>query len=122
MTDWTHFLFSGSIHTLGFAGLFGITLLPLRAFLIIRGNAFLWRSTFTGKAAITLVLAAAILAIWNSVQLAAKVFRCLTDMHCGPNQSSGWISLAFIGAFYLGFEIFSNVVLLVARRAVREAN
>lgn len=121
MTDWTYLLFAGSIHALGFLGLFAITLLPLRAFLALRRNAYLWYASTIGKTALLIVAVAAIAAISLSLPNFAKVFRCLTEMVCGPNRASGWFFLAFIGAVYLGFELLSNAALLVARRVNRVA-
>ncbi|KRA51101.1 hypothetical protein ASD77_15870 [Pseudoxanthomonas sp. Root65] len=77
MTDWPYLLFASSIYALGFIGLFGISLLPIRATLALRRNAFLWRSSFIGKAALILVGAAAIAAIAFGIPQIAGVFRCL---------------------------------------------
>ena len=116
MTDWPYLLFASSIYVLGFLGLFGISLLPIRATLALRRNAFLWRSSFIGKAALILVGAAAVAAIAFGVPQIASVFRCLTEMYCGANRASGWFFLAVFGACYLAFELFSIIVLAVARR------
>jgi len=121
MTDWTYLLFAGAMYVLGFLGLLAITLLPLRAFLALRRNSYLWHASTIGKAALLVVAVAAISAIWLSIPNFAKVFRCLTEMSCGPNRASGWFFLAFMGAFYLGFELLSNAALLIARRATRVA-
>lgn len=121
MTDWSYLLFAGSIYALGFLGLFAITLLPLRAFLALRRSSYLWHVSAIGKAAMLIVVFAAIVAVSLSIPLIAKVFRCLTETHCGANRASGWFFLAFIGVFYLGFELLSNAVLLVARRVTRVA-
>jgi len=116
MTDWPYLLFASSICALGFIGLFGISLLPIRATLALRRNAFLWRSSFIGKAALIIVGAASIAAIAFGIPQIAGVFRCLNEMHCGANRASGWFFLAVFGACYLAFELVSIIVLAVARR------
>jgi hypothetical protein len=121
MTDWSHLLVSGSIYALGFLGLFGITLLPLRAFLALRRNSYLWHVSTLGKAILLVVAIAAVAAISLSVPSVARVFRCLTETYCGANRASGWFFLAFIGVFYLAFEVVSSTLLAVARRVVRVA-
>lgn len=121
MTDWSYLLFAGSIYALGFLGLLAITFLPLRAFRVIRRNSHLWHASGVGRAAFLIVAASAITAVSLSIFPLARVFRCLTEMYCGANRASGWFFLAFIGVFYLGFELLSNAVLLVARRATRDA-
>ena len=119
MTDWSYQLFAGSIYALGFIGLFGISLLPLRAFLALRRNAFLWHSSAIGKSSLILVGAAAVIALVLGIPQIAGVFRCLTEMYCGANRASGWFFLAIFGACYLAFELFSVIVLAVARKAER---
>jgi len=121
MTDWSYLLLSGSIYALGFLGLFAITLLPLRTFLVLRRNSYLWHASGTGKTALLVVALVAIAAVSLSIPPLAKVFRCLTETYCGANRASGWFFLAFIGVFYFAFELFSSVVLLVARWVSRVA-
>ncbi|PZU27775.1 MAG: hypothetical protein DI584_07960 [Stenotrophomonas sp.] len=116
MTDWSSLLFASSIYALGFLGLFGISLLPLRAFVALRRNASLWHSSVLGKTALILVGATAIAAIAIGIPQIAGVFRCLTEMHCGANRASGWLFLATFGASYLAFELVSTAVLAVARK------
>ena len=120
MTDWSHLLFTTSIYALGFMGVLAITLLPLRTFLVLRNNSHHWHKP-TGKAVLLTVVATAVAAIALSAPLAARVFRCLTETYCGPSIASGWLYLAYIGAFYLGFEVVSNFSLLVARKGTRVA-
>lgn len=121
MTDWSYLLFAGSIYALGFLGLFAITLLPLRSFLLIRRNFYLWHVSTIGKVALLVVAVAAVTAISLSIFPVTRVFRCLTETYCGPNRAHGWFYLAFIGTFYIGFEALSNITLAVARRAIRVA-
>jgi NADH:ubiquinone oxidoreductase subunit 6 (subunit J) len=121
MTDWSYLLFAGSIYALGFIGLFGVSLLPLRAFVALRRDAFLWHSSVTGKTSLILVGAAALIALVLGIPQIAGVFRCLTELHCGANRASGWFFLAIFGVYYLAFELFSAIVLTVARRANRVA-
>jgi hypothetical protein len=121
MTDWSYLLLAGSIYALGFLGLFGITLLPLRAFQILRRNSYLWRTSALGKTAVLIAAVAGISAISMSIPQVVRMFRCLTEMHCGANRASGWFTLAFIGVYYLGFEVVTNVVLAIARKVSRVA-
>lgn len=121
MTDWSYLLFAGSIYALGFLGLFGITLLPLRAYLGVRRNSYLWHVSALGKATLLVVTVTAVAAIALSALPAVKVFRCLTESYCGANRASGWFYLAFVGAAYLAFEVVLNTVLVVARRVIHAA-
>ena len=121
MTASLYLIFAGSLYALGFIGLFAITLLPLRSFLLLRHNLYLWRASAIGKAALLVVVVVAVLAISASIFPLARVFLCLTETYCGPNRAHGWFYLAFIGALYLGFEIASNLTLTVARRVARVA-
>ncbi|MBP6749409.1 MAG: hypothetical protein KA144_07205 [Xanthomonadaceae bacterium] len=116
MTDWSGVLFSGSLYALGFVGLFGIALLPLRVFRAVFRNASLWRASRLGKAALVLVGVVGIAAIALSVPNVARVFRCLTEGLCGPNRASAWLALCFVGAFYLAFEAISIATLTFARK------
>lgn len=122
MTDWSNALVAGSIYALGTLGLFAVTLLPLRAFLALRRNWHLWHESTFCKATLLVVAVAAVAALSLSIPCIARVFRCLTEAYCGANHASGWFYLAFIGAYYLGFETISNVALLVARKALRVAS
>jgi hypothetical protein len=121
MTDWSYLLFSSAIWAFGFLGLFGVSLLPLRAFIALRRNAFLWHASSLGKASLLLVAAGAVGALLLGIPQLAGVVRCLTEMTCGANRASGWFFLAVFGACYLGFELFSIVVLTVARKVGRVA-
>jgi hypothetical protein len=121
MTDWSYLLFAGSIYALGFLGLFGITLLPLRAFLALRRSSYLWRVSNLGKASLLVVAATAIAAIAFGIPQIAGVFRCLTETYCGANRASGWFFLAIFGVCYLAFEVISSAVLAVARKVARVA-
>lgn len=101
---------------MGFVGLFGVSLLPLQAFLALRRNAFLWHASVLGKISLILVAVAAIAAVAIGIPQIAGVFRCLTEMHCGASRASGWLFLAIFGVCYLAFELLSTVVLTVARK------
>lgn len=79
MTDWSYLLFVSSIYAFGSLGLFGVSLLPLRAFLALRRNASLWHSSVLGKTSLILVGTTAIAAIANGIPQIAGVFPCLTD-------------------------------------------
>lgn len=90
MTDWWNALVAGSIYALGTVGLFAVTLLPLRAFLALRRNWHLWHESTFCKAALLMVAVAAVAALSLSIPCVARVFRCLTEAHCGANRASGW--------------------------------
>lgn len=86
MQDSTQFTaFRVAFYILGFVGLSGITLLPLRATHLLRGH---WRRLMESNAGNVAWLAMAIFAgaaIALAVPLTARVFNCLTDsLHCGP--------------------------------------
>ncbi len=116
MTSWSNLLFSGCLYALGIVGLFGITLLPLRASRALLRDTNLWRVSSFGKAILTVVAIAGIAAIALSVPHVARVFRCLTEGFCGPNRASGWFALCFVGAFYAMFEAVSITALTLARK------
>jgi len=50
-----------------------------------------------------------------------RVFRCLSDMACGPNRASGLLSLAIFGAAVLVTEIVWQLIGLLLARAWRHA-
>jgi hypothetical protein len=121
MTDWSYVLFASAIYALGFLGLFGISLLPIRATLALRRNAFLWSSA-SGKASLVVVGGAAVAAIAYGVPLIAGVFRCLAEMRCGANRASGLFFVAEFGTCYLAFEVVSILVLAAARKHAAKQN
>ncbi|MUV14556.1 hypothetical protein [Noviluteimonas gilva] len=116
MTDWSYILFASAIYGFGFLGLFGISLLPMRATIALRRNAFLWHSSASGRVSLIVVGVAAVAAIAYGVPLIAGVFRCLTEMRCGANRASGWFFVAQFGVCYLTFELVSNLVLAAGRK------
>lgn len=118
MEDSLQFMaFRLGFYLLGFVGLFGMTLLPLRAVLLLRGH---WRRLMESNAGNLAWLAVAIFAgaaIALVVPLTARVFNCLTDsLYCGPNRGTGWIQLVGVGVLYLCFEVLAALVLWTERR------
>lgn len=108
-------LISVGIYAIGFVGLFGVTLLPLRAAALLRRNADLWHLSTEGKFALGLVALCAAVAIILAAVNVAGVFRCLTGSHCGSNRASGWFFLVVVGLLYSAFEIISWGVIRVTR-------
>ena len=52
-------------------------------------------------------------ALWKWVYITVSIFRCLTEIYCGPNIASGWFYLAELGVVYLTFEALIIVLLMV---------
>jgi hypothetical protein len=104
MIDWSHIGFSGSILALGLIGFIGVTLLPIRAFKLLRRHAISWRSSVANRVAFVLLVVATMAVVLYGLPHLARVFACLTDMRCGANRAGGMISLALFGVGYLAFE------------------
>ena len=121
MTDWSYEILSRTILSLGFVGLVGITLLPLRTYFLVRRHAPLWNSSLAIRVALSVVAIAAAAACFVGAQAISQAFQCLTEMRCGPNRASSWISLAVFGACYLSFEAVAVGTLAVARRGTNAA-
>ncbi|MCD7098101.1 hypothetical protein [Stenotrophomonas sp. MMGLT7] len=101
-------LLSALIYVLGFVGLVAIGVLPLRAWQVLR-------STRGEKWALVLVALIAAVALWNEVRITARIFRCLTEIYCGPSIASGWTYLAVLGVVYLSFEVTVCVLKKIVR-------
>jgi hypothetical protein len=118
MTD----LLSVAFYTLGFVGLAGATMIPLRSWQLYRRYSRLpWRTSLSVKLlsfAVGLAISAVLIIEYKMV---SGVFRCLIGEHCGPNRASGWIYLASLGVFYLLFELVGAVFWLLAHRISRVA-
>lgn len=109
------------IYAFGFVGLAAITLIPLRAWLLLRPSAIrpLWLSSSTAKA---LCLSLGVLfafALGIEFKLVARLFHCLTEAYCGPSRAGGWLTLAALGVVYLAVEVLLFVWSAVARRTTR---
>jgi hypothetical protein len=116
MIDWSYIGFADSIIALGFAGFVGVTLLPLRSFVLMRKYANGWSSSVWSRSALILVAVAAAGVVVYGAPILVGLFHCLTDMRCGPNRAGGMISLALFGVGYLAFEVVALVANLLARR------
>ena len=118
MTD----LLSATFYTLGFVGLAGATLIPLRSWHLYRRYSRLpWRTSLAVKllsVAVGLSISAVLIIEY---QMVSGVFRCLIGEHCGPNRASGWIYFASLGVFYLLFELVVAAFWLLSRRISRVA-
>ena len=113
--------FVAALYAVGFIGFFGITLLPVRAFLNIR---FFWRNRNRPLRCYAPPLIVAVLALpaaaFSALSLRAIV-RCLMESHCGGNRSSGWFNLVAIGLVYLAYEALSRLALAISNRLFRVA-
>ena len=116
-----YWLLVSALYLLGTIGFFGITLLPLRAWLLLRANLPLLSAPALGKVAYFLVMLAAIVAVGLSAASLAKVAKCLLGLHCHANRSGGWFFLVSIGVWYLAFEAFAFAVFQTVRRLIRVA-
>ena len=116
-----YWLLVSAFYLLGGIGFFGITLLPLRAWLLLRANLSLLSAPILGKAAYLLVMLAAALAVGLSTASLAKVAKCLLGLHCHANRSGGWFFLAYISVWYLSFEAFAFAIFKTVRRLSRVA-
>ena len=116
-----YWLLVSAIYLLGAIGFFGITLLPLRAWLLLRAHFPILSASTLGKVAYLLVILAAILAVGLSAASLAKVAKCLLGLHCHANRSGGWFFLVSIGVWYLAFEAFAFAVFQTVRKLSRVA-
>ena len=94
---------------LGFAGLASIGLLPLRSWQVLR-NVFNNRMQTVTKILAAFVVLITAAALWSGVNIATRIFRCLTETYCGPSVVSGWTYLAMLGVVYLVFEFVIFVI------------
>jgi hypothetical protein len=118
---WQYWSLVSTLYVLGGIGFAGVTLLPLRSWLILRRNTPLWSELGPGRVAYALLVLCSVLALVLSGASLVKVARCLLGLHCHANRSGGWFFLACIGAYYLAFEAFAYAVLRAARRISRVA-
>ena len=118
---WQSTFFEAALIALGVVGFFAISLLPLRAWTLLRQNKGLILAPFYGKTAYAIVCIAAAAAIWASASSLLKVSHCLLGLHCSANRAGGWLFLSSIGFWYLAFETLVAGVLLAVRRFGDEA-
>jgi len=104
------------MYSLGAIGLFGITLLPLRAYSLLRRWSLpLWQASIAGKFLLAVTVAMVLGALAFEFQLLSRVFNCLLGESCGPKRASGLGYMAAIGFWYLCFELARLVIILLAR-------
>jgi hypothetical protein len=113
--------FFGSIYGFGILGLFGITLLPLRAAKLLWQHASLLRSRLINKLLYAIVGAAASVAIVGASFCTFHVARCLLGGWCTADRSGGWLYLVGVGFWYAAFELVAFVVFQVGRKLARVA-
>jgi phosphate starvation-inducible membrane PsiE len=109
-------LLVAAMYIFGVIGLFGITLLPLRAALLLRRHFFLWFASVSGRwLLVSMFLVSAVL-LYFCVEITIDMSRCLLGYHCGPNRASGWLMLSSIGVWYSFFEFLSLLFSLLSRK------
>ena len=107
-----------AIFGLGAVGFIGITLIPLRGYLVLRRHRQLVGSNAAGASVYLLMMMAALSAVVAAVSPLMRVSKCLLDAPvCHPNQSGGWFFLAAIGFVYLVLEMLLFVLGWLARRS-----
>ncbi|HKW93890.1 MAG TPA: hypothetical protein VJX92_18505 [Methylomirabilota bacterium] len=110
-----------SMYVLGVVGMAGMWLIPARAWslLVLRRV----RHPLPHRPLGVLFAIVTFIPIAISLLVASwaipRVFRCLSDMVCGPNRASGLLSLAVFGASVLLAEVVWQIAALLLAR-VRE--
>lgn len=92
------------MYVLGFIGMASIGLIPMRSWSFIH---WLRRLNVVAKYKIPLYFAFSIFIatmLWADVATAIRVFRCLSELYCGPGVASGWVYLAMLGTIYIIYE------------------
>lgn len=108
-------IFSGLMYLFGLIGLASIGLLPLRSWHFLRSVFKSDASHGVGKVLSACAVLVVTIAVWIDFAITVRIFRCLTQVYCGPSISSGWVYLAILGIVYFTFEI----LVFVLRRLVR---
>ena len=110
-----------SLYVLGVVGMAGIWLVPAHAWslLVLRRvrHPVPYRPLGILLGIVTFVPIA--IALFVASWTIPRVFRCLSDMVCGPNRASGLLSLAMFGACVLLAEVVWQITALLLAR-VRE--
>jgi hypothetical protein len=114
-------LLVAAMYVLGFVGLFGLTLLPLRCWYWLRHRGLLspWPASVPARL-INIVLFITISAgfctwFWSIY----KTMICLTQAVCGAARAAGWVQLVIFGLAYLSLEIIVFIGLRLAGRGGR---
>jgi hypothetical protein len=118
---WHYWLWASLIYGFGATGFFAVTLLPLRSYLLLRGNKNLLSAGGAGVVVYVLLVLVVVAAVILAAQSLVGVSKCLLGFHCSANRSGGWFFLAGVGFWYLAFELLSALILAVARRSTRVA-
>jgi hypothetical protein len=110
-----------SLYALGLVGMAGIWLIPARAWSLLAlrrvRHPLPYRPLGLLLAIVTFVPIA--ISLFVASWTIPRVFRCLSDMVCGPNRASGLLSLAAFGACVLLAEVVWQIIALLLAR-VRE--
>jgi hypothetical protein len=98
------------IYALGFIGLASIGLIPIRAW---RLSCDIYSANVRLRLKRLLFIVALMLAagaLYADLQIALRIFKCLTENYCGPSIASGWLYLAMLGVVYIGFELLAFAI------------
>lgn len=107
------------MYSLGAIGLFGITLIPLRGYSLLRHWSLpLWQASVAGKFLLAVIIGLVAGALIFEFQLLSRIFSCLLGERCGPKRASGLGYTAAIGFWYLCFEAARLFIVLLARRLI----
>ncbi|MCX2784639.1 hypothetical protein OQJ46_16770 [Microbulbifer thermotolerans] len=108
-------LSSALVYILGFIGLIAIGVIPVRSWFVLR-RAYKGAHGVhkLGKLLTALLVLIVVAILWGDLQVATRIFKCLTETYCGPSIASGWTYLAILGFWYL---IFEAVIFVVHRFA-----
>lgn len=110
-------------YTLGLVGMAGVCLIPARAWSLISQRRV--RYPLPARPLGVLLAIVAFIPIALSVFVASwtipRVFRCLTDMACGPNRATGLLNLAIFGAMVLVTELVWQITSLLLARVQKHA-
>ncbi|KAF1717365.1 hypothetical protein [Pseudoxanthomonas wuyuanensis] len=105
-----------AFYALGFVGLAGISLIPIRSFLVMRQIVGYWHVSILAKLAIVFFALVATALLVAQGHLVVRIFSCLIGEHCGPNRASGWIYVAGIGIWYIVLEVVAFAVRYLVRK------
>lgn len=103
-------IFSGLMYLFGLIGLASIGLFPLRSWHFLRSVFKSDASHRVGKVVVTCAVLVVTTAVWIDFAITVRIFRCLTQIYCGPSIASGWVYLAILGIVYFTFEVLVFVL------------
>jgi hypothetical protein len=112
-----------ALYVLGLVGMAGVWLIPKRAWSLLLQRRV--RHPLPARPLGVLLAIVAFIPIALSLFVASwtipRVFRCLSDMTCGPNRASGLLSLAMFGAVVLVTEIVWQITSFLLARLQKHA-